>query len=157
MIVKAEQRHLRISPYKVRPVANAVKDLPLAEAIRQLSVNDKKGSLYILKVIRQAVANAVHNFNLNAAELTIDSILVGHGATYKRAMAAGRGRSHAILKRTTHIRVTLKSAEAAQPVVKAEAKSEVKAEPTAEVKEKSVKKAAVKKPAAKKTTTKKVK
>lgn len=147
MLIKATQKYTRQSPRKVRLVANTVKKLPLEQALTQLAVIERKSTLVIMKVVKQAMANAINNHGMKFEDLTLDSIQVTPGPTYRRMRAASRGRGMEIKKRTSHITVVLSSKEAgkvAEPV-KAEAKA-VKAEVKAETKP-AVKKAA--KPAAK--------
>jgi large subunit ribosomal protein L22 len=107
MQIRAEQKNSRQSPRKVRLVANQIKDLPLEQAFVQLSLMERKASLVLLKVLRQAVANALNNHQLNMQDLAIKSIVVKTGPTYKRMRAVSRGRGHRILKRTCHVEVIL--------------------------------------------------
>lgn len=120
MLITAEQRNSRQSDIKVRLVANSVKKLSVEAALKQLAVMEQKGSVVVMKVLRQAVANAVHNHNLALSDLMIQSILVNGGTHYKRFRAVSRGRAHSILKKTCHVRVTL-ATKAAAPVVAAPA------------------------------------
>jgi|GEM_PF-129446 len=107
MQIRAEQKNSRQSPRKVRLVANQVKDLPLEEAFIQLSLMERKASLVLLKVLRQAVANALNNHQLSMQDLAIQSLVVKTGPTYKRMRAVSRGRGHRILKRSCHVEVVL--------------------------------------------------
>lgn len=147
MIIKAEQKNTRQTSRKVRLVADVVKKMSIVDAIKQLAVINRKSSLLVLKVLRQAVANATNNFGLAIADLEIDNIVINDGPALKRWRAVSRGRAHTILKRTCHVRVDLRTKKEAVPVAKTEApKAEVAAEvvekaPVAEVKKKTVKKA----------------
>lgn len=109
MKIRAQQNNTRQTPRKVRLVANQVKDLSLEKALRQLAVIERKAATTILKVVRQAVANATNNHGLKFEDLELDSIIVKKGPTYKRFRAVSRGRAHRILKRSCHIEVTLKT------------------------------------------------
>lgn len=146
MLITAEQRNTRQSDRKVRLIANSVKKLSVEAAFRQLAVMDQKASVVVMKVLRQAVANATHNHNLQMSDLVIQSILVNGGTHYKRFRAVSRGRAHSILKKTCHVKVTLATRAAAKVAPAAQAAStEVKTE----VKAASAKaKTATKKPAA---------
>jgi len=126
MLIKVNQKYTRQTPRKVRLVANAVKGLSIAKAVEQLGLIERKSSIVVLKVLRQALAAAEHNFNLSVDQLKIHSILVGTGPTYKRFRAVSRGRAHTILKRTSHITVIL---EAKDQKTQAPAKSASKALP----------------------------
>ena len=107
MIITATQKYIRQTPRKLRLVVNAVKDLPLEQAVRQLSVIERRASLVVMKVLKQAVANAVNNHGLAVADLGIKSITVNEGPRYKRFQAVSRGRAHSILKTTSHVKVEL--------------------------------------------------
>lgn len=111
MEIKATQRSIRQAPRKVRLVANAVKELSLEQAIRQLAVMRRAATLPVLKTLRQAVANAQHNHGLSPANLRIKELLVNDGASLKRWRAVSRGRSHAVSKKTCHVLVTLETIE----------------------------------------------
>lgn len=145
MQIIAEQKNTRQSSRKVRLVANAVRKLSVRAAFEQLTVMERKASIVVAKVLRQAVANAMHNHRLTADQIEIENILVNEGPTYKRFRAVSRGRAHTIFKRTSHVRVVLKTKEAKKadkaPVeAKKEVKAEAKTEPKKETK-KVVKKA----------------
>ena len=125
MIIKAEQKNQRQTARKTRLVSEAVKKMSIEQAIRQLAVMDRRASLPVLKVLRQAIANATNNHGLSLDQLVIADIVVNEGPTYKRWRAVSRGRAHTILKRTCHIKVELKTKEIATEAIKAETKVEV--------------------------------
>lgn len=128
MIIKAEQKNTRQPARKIRLVSDVVKGMSIEDAIRHLAVINRKSSLVVLKVLRQAVANAVNNFSLALQDLEIDNIVVNDGPVLKRWRAVSRGRAHTILKRTSHVMVNLKTKATAKPVAavkKAAAKVEV--------------------------------
>lgn len=156
MIIKAEQKNQRQTARKTRLVADVVKKMTPEAALRQLASMDRRASLPVLKVLRQAIANATHNHGLRFEDLAIADIVVNDGPTYKRWRAVSRGRAHTILKRTCHIKVELKTKEVTP--VAAPAVSEAAAAPTAvtsETVKKDSKLAAPKKAAAKKAPAKK--
>lgn len=117
MTILAKQTYTRQAPRKIRLVANAVKSLPLTEAFQQLGVMHREASIVVLKVLRQAVANATHNHSLQPADLIIESITVDSGSNYKRFNPVSRGRAHAILKKTSHVTVRLTTKPEVAPVV----------------------------------------
>lgn len=120
MEITAEQKNTRQSARKVRLVANEVRKLPLEQALRQLAVMERRATLVVVKVLRQALANAWHNHNLAIDQLDLKNILVTEGTTYKRWRAVSRGRAHTILKRTSHVKVVLASKIDAKPATKAQ-------------------------------------
>jgi large subunit ribosomal protein L22 len=58
-------------------------------------------------VIRSAVANADNNHGIDVDSLVIQNITADQGPVLKRFMARARGRGTRILKRSSHITVTL--------------------------------------------------
>lgn len=114
MIVKAEQKNLRQTPTRLRLVAEAIKHLSPKDAMNQLTFMNKKAARALLNVMKQAMANATNNMGLSADLLEIKEIIVGEGPRYKRFRAVSRGRAHAILKRTAHVKVLLESKEEAK-------------------------------------------
>lgn len=116
MIIKAEQKNTRQTSRKVRLVADVVKDMSVVDAINHLAVINRKSTLLVLKVLRQALANATNNFGLSVADLEIDNIVVNDGPALKRWRAVSRGRAHTILKRTCHVRVDLRTKKEAKAV-----------------------------------------
>lgn len=153
MLIKATQKNTRQTPRKVRLVANQVRKMSLPKAIEQLGLIEKRPTLVILKTLRQALANASHNHGLKIEDLELDNILITEGPRYKRFRAVSRGRAHGVIKRTSHITVTLKTNEKATPVApKKELKKPAKAEKVTEAPKTDVaaaKKTASKAPSAK--------
>lgn len=107
MEIKAHLNYLRISPRKVRLLANAVKGFSVKEASAQLNILVKRSSDPIAKLVKSAAANAKHNFNIDESNLYVSSILVNEGPSLKRWMPRAQGRATEIIKRTSHITVIL--------------------------------------------------
>lgn len=145
MIVTGSQKFIRVSPQKVKFVADAVKKMSLVDMRTHLSYLNKEAARKLLSTLNQALANAQHNYGLSPEQLKLETLLVLRGPQYKRMRARSRGQGHSILKRTTHIVIKLKSieVEAAKTEKKVEAK--IEKEVKTEVKEKVTKKPAVKK------------
>jgi large subunit ribosomal protein L22 len=123
----AEQKNTRQSPRKVRLVADTVRKMPLEQALKQLAVMEKRASLVVTKVLRQAIANAWHNHHVPFTDLSLKNITVNAGPVYKRWQAVSRGRAHSIYKRTSHIMVVLETTADMKPTVtKPTAKTERK-------------------------------
>jgi large subunit ribosomal protein L22 len=111
MIIKAEQKYIRMSPRKVRLVVNAIRNLTPKEALEELAFIRKAAAVPVTKTIKQAMANAIKNQNIKEENLRFKSIQVDKGPTFKRWRAVSRGRAHQILKRTSHIKVLLQAEE----------------------------------------------
>lgn len=112
MEIKAQHNFTRTAPRKLRLVANTVRKMPLEQAIKQLAVIERRATLPLLKVVKQAMANAVNNHRLAVSELELVNIRITEGPRYKRFRAVSRGRAHEVKKRTSHITVTLRTKEA---------------------------------------------
>jgi large subunit ribosomal protein L22 len=110
MEYKAEAKNIKISPRKVRLVADSVRNMRLDQAIASLSILNKRASDPIRKTLESAIANAVNNFQASRGDLTVKEIMIGEGIMYKRYHYAARGRVRPYLKRTSHIRVILQDA-----------------------------------------------
>lgn len=107
MEVKAQTKHIRMSPRKLNLVAKSIKDLPLEKALEKLSFLRKRAAEPLLKTLNSAIANATNNFGLKKDNLRIKSIQILKGPTLKRWRAVSRGRAHPYEKKTSHIKVIL--------------------------------------------------
>jgi len=58
-------------------------------------------------VLNSAIANAENNEGADIDELQVSAIMVDEGSTQKRMRARAKGRGNRILKRTSHITVTV--------------------------------------------------
>ena len=107
MEAKAKLNYLRISPRKVRLIADLIrgKKAQKAQVVLQFSV--KKASLPILKLLNSAIASARNNHNLDEANLYISKITVDEGPKLKRWRARSRGQSFGIQKKTSHVSLVL--------------------------------------------------
>ncbi len=107
MEVIAKARHIRMSPRKVRLVADLVRGLDIDRAEAQLRYFRKAAARPVLKVIKSAAANAEHNFKIVPGTLFIKKITVDGGTVLKRWRARAYGRAAEIKKRSSHITVVL--------------------------------------------------
>lgn len=107
MEVAAKLKFSRISPQKARLVADQVRGLPVGRALQILEFSPKKAAAIIKKVLDSAIANAEHNEGADIDELKVSRIFVDEGPTHKRIQARAKGRANRILKRTSHITVTV--------------------------------------------------
>jgi len=110
MEVKAVARHVRISPQKVRLMADAVKGKPVEKALSTIQFMPQKAAGIVEKVMRSAVANASEQPDIDVDALIVSNLIVDNGPMFKRFRARARGRGTRILKRTSHITVVLSEA-----------------------------------------------
>ena len=104
---KAVAKFIRISPRKVRIVAENIKGQPVESALGILTFTPKKAGRILLKVLNSAVANAEQNPNVDVDTLVVKKVSVDEGPTLKRWRARAQGRAYRINKRTSHITVVL--------------------------------------------------
>lgn len=107
MNARAQARYIRQSPTKVRRVLDLVRGLPVDEAQAVLQFTNRKAAITVKKVLDSAVANAEHNFALDADELFIAEAYANEGPTLKRWRPRARGRAAQIRKRTSHITIVV--------------------------------------------------
>lgn len=103
----AKLRHARISPQKARLVADLVRGLPVDRALQILTFSNKKAAALIKGVLESAIANAEHNEGADVDELKVATIMVDEGPVLKRMHARAKGRGNRIVKRTSHIQITV--------------------------------------------------
>ncbi len=107
MQVNAKLKMARISPQKVRLVADQVRGMEVESALNLLEFSPKKAAGIVKKVLLSAIANAEHNEGADIDELKISRISIDAGPVMKRWRPRAKGRADQILKRTSHINVTV--------------------------------------------------
>lgn len=107
--VTAYLHHARISPQKVRLVADAVRGLSAAAAAVRLKTLETKAAPILAKLLASALANA-KNRNLDSATLRIQTLTIDGGPMLKRTTPKAHGRAAPIRRRTSHISLTLVTA-----------------------------------------------
>jgi len=139
MKISAKLSYLRIAPRKTRLLADLVRGKSVKEAQTILSFTIKKGSSPVLKLLNQAVASAVNNYQLEPDNLYIAKIVVDEGPKYKRWRPRARGQAYQIQKKMSHIIIILdEKVKSKKKVDKSEKTAAVK---KAEVKEQKAVKA----------------
>ena len=100
-------KFVRLSPQKGRLVADQVRGLPVDRALEWLQYSTRKAAKPVRKVLEAAIANAEHNSGADVDELRVGRIEINGGPTLKRFHARAKGRGAQILKRTSHIVITV--------------------------------------------------
>ncbi len=104
----AHSKFLRISPSKVRPLADLVRRQPYAEALALLETMPHKGAALLRKTIKSAGDNALfHNEDLDEEALYVRELQVLDGPRLKRIWVRGRGRADRQMSRLCHISVAV--------------------------------------------------
>ena len=103
----AKLKNAKISAQKVRLVVDQIRGLPVENAVDLLRFSNKKAAHIVGKILNSAIANAEHNEGADIDELKVSTAFVDEGPTYKRIQPRAKGRANRILKRTSHISVTV--------------------------------------------------
>jgi large subunit ribosomal protein L22 len=107
MQAKAVAKTVRIAPRKVRLVIDLIRGKQVGEAIAILNLTPRGASPVVEKVLKSAIANAEHNYELNVNSLVVSEAFVDEGPTMKRFRPRAMGRASKINKRTSHITVVV--------------------------------------------------
>ena len=111
MLIKAEQKNIRISARKIRLMARTIAKLRPKESLDFLKFINKSGAKDLAKTIKQAIANAVKNKKLKEENLIFSKIEILDGSIYKRWRLVSKGRAHDVKKRTCHIKIILETVD----------------------------------------------
>lgn len=103
MAVQAKLQFIRIAPRKMRLVGDAIRGKTTAQAEAILKFRANRAALPLLKLVKSAVANAKHNFNMDEKNLFISKLLIDQGPTLKRSMPRSRGTAYEIQKKMSHV------------------------------------------------------
>ncbi len=107
MEVTSTTKFVRLSPKKARDVAREIQGLPVSTALDILTFTPKKAAQLIAKTLKTAIADAENNFSLDTSSLIIKEAVIGAGPTMRRFKPRAKGSAGAIIKRTSHISITL--------------------------------------------------
>lgn len=124
MDIHARLGFIRIAPRKVRLVAKELRGLSIKQAISTLQFLPQRSSGPLLKLLQSAVANAKHNFELDADKLFVREVRVGGGTKLKRFMPRSKGAAFRIEKKTSHIDMFLAEREPSKKKIEGK-KSEI--------------------------------
>ena len=111
MPAKAQLRHLRIAPRKVRLVADLIRGKKAKQAKSLLEFSPQKSASILLKLLKSAIVSAKDVFQLEEKNLYISKITVDEGPKLKRWRPRSRGRAYEIQKKTSHVTLFLDGIE----------------------------------------------
>jgi large subunit ribosomal protein L22 len=107
MQAKAVAKTVRIAARKARLVADLIRGKQVGEAVAILRLTPKAASPVVEKVLKSAIANAEHNYEMDINNLVVSEAYVNEGPTLKRFRPRAQGRASAINKRTSHITIVV--------------------------------------------------
>ncbi len=143
---RAVAKNIRTSVTKAKIPADVVKGMHVGEALDVLTYMNKKAAGDVLKVVKSAAANAVHNFDAKIKNLYISDVRIDKGLQFRRMKAGSRGSPKFFDLHHAHITVVLKEVEDSSKEAKV---SEAKKEEVVVAKAKKAAPKSAKKPVAK--------
>ena len=106
MPFKATHKFARIAPRKARLILDLIRGRDVDDALALLKFSKKRAAVLVDKVVRSAVANAGEQ-EADTGALYVKEAWADPGPTMKRLMPKDRGKAYNIMKRTSHLVVTL--------------------------------------------------
>jgi len=107
----ASLSYLRVSPRKVRLVADEVRGLAVGDALARLKYTSAAAARPLAKLLRSAVANAEQKGGrVDVDALVVKTLAVDQGPKMRRFMPRAQGRAYRIEKKTSHVYVELGTA-----------------------------------------------
>ncbi len=102
---------VRGSPRKLNLVAGLIRGRRAQDAINVLAFSKRAMAVDVKKVLESAIANAENNHQLDVDALVVKEASVGKSMRLKRFTTRGRGRSSAIIKPFSRIRIVVREVE----------------------------------------------
>lgn len=113
---RAVWRFARISPRKVRLIADVIRGKDINTALNMVKFTNKKAAAMMEKVLKSALANieAKDEGGLDVNNIVVKQVQIDGGPMLKRFRPRAMGRAFRIRKRTSHITVVIADAESAE-------------------------------------------
>lgn len=105
---RAVARFVKVAPRKARIVLAAIAGKQVGQALATLQFLPNRAARLVAPVLRSAIANAVHNYDLDADLLYVAQATADQGPVAKRIHPRARGQAFAILKRTAHLTIVVR-------------------------------------------------
>jgi large subunit ribosomal protein L22 len=140
---KAQLRHIRIAPRKIRLLIDLIRGMRVQDAVIQLEHSKKRAARPVLKLLQSATANAVHNFEMLPETLMIKTAFVDGGPILYRWQPRAMGRATPLRKRSSHVTLVLEGdalEKKEKKSIEKEATPATETEPAAEKKKTTKKK-----------------
>ena len=105
--ILAVGKYIPVSPHKVRRILNLIRGKSYKEALLILEFLPYRSCKPIKDVLKSAIANAIHNYNLEKSSLVISETFANAGPKLKRIRPRAKGRAFTIHKPTSHISINI--------------------------------------------------
>ncbi len=108
MDVRASVKYLKVSPTKLRRIANLIRYKKLEDALSMLKFLKIGNKKYFIKLLNSVRANAkIKNPDIRDSDLYIKELYVAEGPRFRRIFPRARGMASFIRRRTSHITVII--------------------------------------------------
>lgn len=107
----AKARYVRISPFKLRPLADVVRGKGVKYALHLLTSFPSRRTEPVKKLVESAAANAKNLAGVDASDLLIKEIKVDQGPAMRYYKPGAMGRSGLQKKRFSHISIILEQTD----------------------------------------------
>ena len=113
----ATAKYIRTSAQKAGLVLDLIRGKEAAQALQLLRFTKKAVAKDVEKVLRSAIANAVHVADKNHKrridedDLYVSAAFADQGPSQKRVRPAPMGRAYRVIKRTAHLTVKVRERE----------------------------------------------
>ena len=106
MQTMARARFVRVSARKARLVLDQIRGKSVGDALATLEYTPRAAARLVEKVLRSAVANAEHNYQVrNLDDLRVVRAIADGGPVLKRVQPRAMGRAFGIKHRTSHLTI----------------------------------------------------
>ena len=124
-------KNVKVTPKKLRMLADVVKKNNPQQAIDYLYYTPKKSAQILYKALQSAVANAKHSLKVGGDSLSFQSLIIEEGQKLRRFRAGGRGTASPFSRRYSHIKIVLSAKKGAKTLEKPQTASATSEEPKA--------------------------
>ena len=108
---RAFSKSIRVSPQKLKLVAQSISGKPCEEALNLLTFSRRRIAVEVKKVLQSAIANAENNQQLDVDRLVVAEATAGRQFVMKRWKARARGRVGRILKPFSNLTIVVRERE----------------------------------------------
>lgn len=112
---KVIQKGIRMSPRRVKLVADSIRGENVNKATAILAMTQKRAAVYLQKALKSAMANASTNLEVDIDNLYIAEVFGTPGVTLKRWQPKARGGTGGLEHPSVHITLVLKVGPGKQP------------------------------------------
>src|SRR5688500_1347070 len=117
MQTMARARFVRVSARKARLVLDQTRGKSVGDALATLEYTPRAAARLVEKVLRSAIANAEHNYQMrNLDDLRVVQAIADGGPSMKRVQPRAMGRAFFIKHRSSHLTIGVSDETSNRPV-----------------------------------------